>query len=117
MLLKATHWPLVFTIMAYEVGQQQWSNRHIDGLFASAAAKSTTSQLRRPLTRRLTRPPMTVISAATRSETRTPQPRAALETIEAWENAVESIRAQVDMLSSLISSERDKLGLKANEAT
>lgn len=113
--------------MAYEAVRRQWGHGQTRDPFASASARTTIPELRRRLTRRLT----PAVPASTRQsplddETHTPRslvadsgttPPAALQTIEAWEKAVENIQQQLELLSSLISNEKENLNTRESDSS
>lgn len=110
-LLKATHWPFVLALLAYERGRVWVHDRRRAGssVGSKRLSRNASSSLRRPLSRKTlstTRPPplghqprpsrSTAVAAA--DET----PPAASETMEGLHAAVANLSTQVEQLSMMM---------------
>lgn len=120
-LLKATHWPFVALILAFEHGRLYWNlGRRAKASFGmSRRGPNAPTALRRPRSGRsypqpypqpMSRPSQSLgeQALADRSpERESVQHRAAAsETIEALEAAVQSLRMQVETMSSMLEKAR-----------
>ncbi|KAK5121466.1 hypothetical protein LTR85_005299 [Meristemomyces frigidus] len=113
-LLKATHFPFVALILGWESWRLYWSER------AKSSSGLTHRGLHAPTTLRRPRAQLPLLAAGTRQmpldkQTRTPRspstkpsedPAAGSETIEALEMAVDSLRTQLETITSLIAKEK-----------
>lgn len=113
-MLKATHWPFVLAILAYEHGRLWVDDRRRAGSsrVSDRLSQYSPTALRRPLSRksvsntrlpRLDDQPRQRRSNAAAHAERSPPP-AAPETNEALCSAVANLRVQVEMLSSLLAT-------------
>ncbi|KAK0253832.1 hypothetical protein LTS09_011136 [Friedmanniomyces endolithicus] len=121
-LLKATHWPFVGLILAWERARLYWNQgRKIRpsfglsqrGPYATRKARRDLSGMsfQRPLLANAPlQPPLDEQAHADRScsDIPTKQLTAAPETVEALETAVHELRAQVKALASILASEKSK---------
>ncbi|KAK3072848.1 hypothetical protein LTR53_006080 [Teratosphaeriaceae sp. CCFEE 6253] len=115
-LLKASHWPFVGLILAWESARLYWHHRRnaSPSLGMSRRAANAIRVARRPLSGRTLQqpslaigdlePPLDEQARADGSPSAVPakQDRAASETVEALEKAVHDLRAQVEALASLL---------------
>ncbi|KAK5117319.1 hypothetical protein LTR62_005936 [Meristemomyces frigidus] len=110
-LLKATHWPFVLCILAWERSRQMWQTRH---------GKCTTrDQVKKLISGRSFQQPLLVtaieeppLEGQARSSgsvviTTNNQPVASAETIEALLTAVQELKQQVETLSSTMVNRED----------
>ncbi|KAK1821272.1 hypothetical protein LTR12_004330 [Friedmanniomyces endolithicus] len=121
-LLKATHWPFVGLILAWERARLHWNQgrkvRPSFGLskrgpYATRKARRDLSGMsfQQPLLATAPlQPPLDEQAHADRScsDIPTKQLTAAPETVEALESAVNELRAQVKALASILASEKSK---------
>ncbi|KAK0282041.1 hypothetical protein LTR35_007138 [Friedmanniomyces endolithicus] len=121
-LLKATHWPFVGLILAWERARLYWNQgrkvRPSFGLskrgpYATRKARRDLSGIsfQQPLLATApVQPPLDEQAHADRScsDIPTKQLTAAPETVEALESAVHELRAQVKALASILASEKSK---------
>ncbi|TKA62017.1 hypothetical protein B0A55_10288 [Friedmanniomyces simplex] len=121
-LLKATHWPFVGLILAWERARLYWNQGHKvkpsfgltrRGPYATRKACRDLSGMsfQQPLLATATlQPPLDEQARADRScsDIPTKQPMAASKTAEALEMAVHDLRAQVEAIASILATEQTK---------
>lgn len=112
-LLKATHWPFVLLILAYERGRLWLADRRRAGSssVSNRLSHNSAASLRRPLTRRTLSGVAPLLDDQPRSgrssaEVPATAPTAAPETIEGLGAAVANLRTQVEVLTDLLSQHK-----------
>ena len=112
-LLKATHWPFVLLILAYERGRLWLADRRRTGSssVSNRLSHNSAASLRRPLTRRTLSGVAPLLDDQPRSgrssaEVPATAPTAAPETIEGLGAAVANLRTQVEVLTDLLSQHK-----------
>ena len=112
-LLKATHWPLVALILAYESGRRAVDRRTGAGrpLTASIAAGPRSALMRRPLSSRSVQTRLNIkVSASPPSESsRGNQPSGSEQSssrVRTLEELAASLREQLQVMESLIEREK-----------
>jgi len=121
-LLKATHWPFVGVILAWEKARQSWTHGRDAkaSLSLSRRAPNATRAVRRPLSGRplqqpllataILEPPLGEQAHAESSSIDVPSKHAlaAPETVEALKTAVHDLQDQVQALATLLAYKQAK---------